>query len=410
MSNLSKRLATGLAALMLAAPALAQQAEPIIIDQIQDGDIWSNMNVIVPDETGSAAATATTSGNAGAMLQRDSDVNLVARQETTGDASSEARLEGGVVNGQASAIATTYGNAITTTAEGGNSWVETDQRMTGDTTATAELELLGGNYVTGAATAIANAVSTHGEYGELYGDHDQTSEGSVTATTDADLCCDGTQASFVSVAGGNAVTSTGYTTTAIQSGTQTTGPNATLRGLTDVYIYEAVNTAAASTVAGNSYVLENQFGYTSLGQDGNALSQTNASEVDAQTYLTVGEWHGYAAATSYGVGNSAMVSNLGSDTALYAEQTNTATVGAQASFNGSSMTGGVATLSSTAMGNAATASLCITCGDAVVSGATYQYNSGNVYAYGTMTVPTSGGVVGSASAIGNSATYQSSGH
>ncbi|MCI4643737.1 MAG: holdfast anchor protein HfaD [Hyphomonadaceae bacterium] len=413
MSRLSHRaLPASLIALALAMPALAQEAEdqPIIIDQLETGDIWSSMNVVVPDTADYAASTATSTGNSASVLLKSGDVDLIVNQEMTGNSSAEARLEGGVVMGQASAVATAYGNAVNTTTEDGSSASQTEQVMSGDTVANAEIELLGGNTVIASATAIANAVASHAEYGEHIAEHVQHSEGSASATTDADMCCDGSGASFATVAGGNAVSSTGYTSTAIQSGTQTTAAGATLRGLTDVYIYEATDVVAATTVAGNSYVLENQFGYASLGEDGDALSQTNESEVDAQTYLTVGAWNGLAGATAYGVGNSALVSNLGSDTALYADQTNSATVGAQASFDGASTTGGVATLSATAMGNAATASLCITCGDATVSGTTRQVNSGNVYAIGTMSVPTSGGIIGSATAIGNSATYQSSGY
>lgn len=414
MSHLSNRLmAASALALLAAAPALAQESgigrpgEPIIIDQLQTGDIWSNMNVVVPEETDYAISTATSSGNAAAALVASGDVYAEANQENTGNVGAEARLEGGLVYGQASAVATAYGNSATSTTEDGNSHVRSSQTMRGDTTASVEMELLGGNSVSSSSTAIANAVSSHAEYGDHYAEHEQYAEGSVTASTDADLCCDGTSATFSTVAGGNAVTSTGETTTAIQNGTQTTASGITLRGTTDLYMYEATNAVAASTVAGNSYVLENQYGYTSLGQDGAALEQTNGAEVDAQTYVTAGSWNGYAVTSAYGVGNSALVSNYGSDTALYADQSNTGDVSAYASFDSTSSNDGVATLSSTAIGNAATASLCNVCGDAVLSGSTRQVNSGNVYSSGTMTAPSSGGVVGSASAIGNSATYQS---
>ncbi len=414
MSHLSNRLAAvSVAALLAAAPALAQESgvgrpgEPIVIDQFQTGDIWSNMNVVMPDETDHAASTATASGNAAAAMAVSGDVHGEANQENTGNVGAEARLEGGLAYGQASAVATAYGNSATSTTGDGNSHVRSSQTMGGDTTASVEMELLGGNTVSSSSTAIANAVSTHAEYGDNYAEHEQYAEGSVTATTDADLCCDGTSATFSTVAGGNAVTSTGETTTAIQNATQTTAPGVTLRGTTDLYMYEATNAVAATTVAGNSYALENRFGYTALGTEEDALTQTNEGEVDAQTYVTVGAWNGYAATSAYGVGNSALVSNYGSDTTLYADQTNTGDVSAQASFDGTSSSGGVATLNSTAIGNAATASLCNVCGDAVLSGTTRQVNSGNVYSSGTMTVPSSGGVIGSASAIGNSATYQS---
>ena len=140
MSRLSNRLAAiSAVALLAAAPALAQESgvgrpgEPIIIDQFQTGDIWSNMNVVMPDETDYAASTATASGNAAAALVASGDVYGEANQENTGNVGAEARLEGGLAYGQASAVATAYGNSATSTTEGGNSHVRSSQVMRGDT-------------------------------------------------------------------------------------------------------------------------------------------------------------------------------------------------------------------------------------------------------------------------------------
>ena len=93
---------------------------------------------------------------------------------------------------------------------------------------------------------------------------------------------------------------------------------------------------------------------------------------------------------------------------MYANQENFGDVTSYASFDGSTSDGSQGYASSTAIGNAATATMCYGCGDGILSGSTSQSNSANITAYGSMS--TSGGYVhGAASAIGNSATYQSFG-
>ena len=125
--------------------------------------------------------------------------------------------------------------------------------------------------------------------------------------------------------------------------------------------------------------------------------------------VTLDHWSGYATASSYGVGNSALISNVGSDTAIYANQTNDGTVGSQASFSGQSWVGGTGMVSATSIGNAATATVCNYCSDAAVGGRINQTNNGQVYAYGQATSVYGNGIYGSATAIGNSATLQSAG-
>lgn len=401
-------------AMLLAGPASGQDAyednTPIVIDQIQTGDLWSNMNVHVGTDADHAASSATTTGNSANGLVTDQNLDYDAVQQMDGHATAEASLTGGLVTGTATVTSTAYGNASNAGAWNGDSFAQSHQVMNGDTYASSTLDIVGAGTVGVATTAVANVAATAGEFGENRAFQTQASNGSVSAETDADLCCDGESASFATTAAGNTISSTGYTTTAIQGAVQTTASGTTIRGLTDLYMGEAVNTVAVTTASGNSYVLHNEFGYTSLGREGSELFQGNESEIDAQTYVTLDSFSGYAAASAYGVGNSAVVTNSGSDTALHTIQSNFATVGAQASFNGASMSGGVASLSATAIGNTASATLCNFCGDAALSGRTQQFNSASVYAIGSATLPQGGTIIGTATAIGNSATYQSGGH
>ena len=261
--------------------------------------------------------------------------------------------------------------------------------------------------IASATTAIANISNSSAEYGTLRSFQTQESTGSVYAETDADLCCEGGQASFVTTAAGNTVSSSGSTTTNYTGAVQTTASGESITGITDVYMQAGQDVTAVTTSAGNSATVTNAWGYATLGRQSSELYQGNDSSVNAETYVTLDHWSGYGVSTAYGVGNSALISNVASDTGLYAIQNNTAGVSAQASLTGQSFTGGTGLVNATAIGNAATATLCNVCGDAVLEGNVSQYNSADTYAQGTVYTPNAGTVIGSASAIGNSATYTS---
>ena len=83
--------------------------------------------------------------------------------------------------------------------------------------------------------------------------------------------------------------------------------------------------------------------------------------MDANTTVSLDDWSGDANASAYGVGNSALVANVGSDTSLYAIQSNYGAVTANASLSGG-RNDGTGTVNATAIGNAATATLCNACG------------------------------------------------
>jgi hypothetical protein len=423
MSIMKKTLAgTGLAALLFSGPALAEDpCDPcavdgtapqsrIVIDQIQSGDLWSSMEVHVEQHATDAAASATTVGNTAAGLVATGDLDYDANQTMHGSVKAAARLDGADVAGTALTTATAYGNASTAGTWMGNGATQSHQVMTGDVMAKSMIELDSAANVSAATTGIANVATTSGEYGNNHAFQTQSSEGSVKAKTLAEIDHSSGQASLVTTAGGNTINSQGYTTTAIQGAVQTTAAGETIESYSEIEMETAGTVVAATTAAGNSYLLNNEFGYATLGRDGSELYQGNESEVRARTVVDLGDFSGHAAASAYGVGNSAAITNVGSDTGLYAIQSNFADVTSQARFDGASMSGGVAQLSSVAIGNTATAALCVTCGQATVSGTTNQFNSANIIATGTMRTTQAGALIGSATAIGNSATYQSSGH
>lgn len=403
--------ALAIAVSLSAASAAAQAADPETgtIDQVQMGDVWSDMDVYVPDYTPEVSSTSIAMGNSAAAVRESGNLNATVTQQFDANAVATNRLRGYSAD-TAMATTTAYGNAITNGTDfGSNTYWAKEQDASGNVAAYSDIELLGGATIASATTAIANISASENNFGENYADQYQYSSANVKAETDADMCCDGYSATFATTAGANATSSTGYTSTNNNRALQETWSGSRVQGMTDVYMNDGTSVTAATTSFGNSAAVENEWGYATLGQQGAPTTQVNDAEIDAQTYVTLDHWSGYATASASGVGNSALISNIGSDTVIYADQTNDGTVGAQASFTGQSWTGGTGIVTASAIGNAATATVCNFCSDGAVSGQINQTNSGSVYATGSANSAYGGAIYGSATAVGNSATLQSVG-
>jgi len=379
------------------------------IEQVQLHNVWSDMSVEVQSYAPEAVSTSTAIGNATAGQVMSGDIDVDAYQTLEGNVGADNRLSG-YAAGTALTTTTAYGNSSTGGTWSGTNFYRAEQESNGDVTANTDIDLQGAHQIASGTTAIANVSVPEAEYGANRTFQIQDSNGSVSSETDVDMCCTGTSGTFVTTAGGNAVSSTGSTTTNITGAVQTTAQGETIRATSDVYMRDGESVLAASTAFGNSASVHNEWGYATLGREGSELFQGNDSDIDSQSYVTLDHWSGYATSTAYGVGNSALISNVGSDTGLNAIQNNTGDVYSQASLAGQSTVGGTGIVNATSIGNAATATLCNTCGDAVLRGSTNQTNSGQVIAQGRVNAPNSGGVYGSATAVGNSATYQSTGH
>ena len=410
MKRSPKRMSLVALALALAAANATSQAQSshATIEQIQLGDVWSNMQVEIDVSAWEAASTSSAVGNAAAGLVTSGDVTISTDQTLDGNVTATNELTGGDA-GLAVATTTAYGNSTTGGTWSGDTYYRADQVANGDIEAGTRIDIGNANNVAAATTAIANVSAPANEWGTNAAFQTQESNGSVAATTDVDMCCDGSSASFGTTAGGNAVSSTGSTSTNFNGAVQTTASGETISASGDVYMGYGHNVLNASTAFGNSATVHNEWGYAVLGRDGSEVYQENASAIDSQSYVTLENWTGYATSSAYGVGNAATISNVGSDTGLYANQNNYGAVYSNATFTGGASDDGAGIVTSTAIGNAATATLCNICGDAALHGQTNQFNAGSIIAQGRASVGHTGSVFGSATAVGNAATYQSNG-
>lgn len=415
--NLSSLLAaSAFAGAMITPGALAQDdptpspdATVIVLDQVLLGPVNSQFDIVIDDTATGATAISTATGNAadGSVITGDVDVDVTQDQQFAVTATSS--INGGTVFGDpASTVTTAYGNSATSSTSGTDSTTfhTATQTSSAAVSASSDITLTGADTVTAATTAAANISTYSTDPGTNRGFSTQTATADVTATTDADLCCNNTSVELNTTATGNSVSSYGATTTSFNGAVQTTGAAATISGATNAVIGNGTNVSAATRVAGNSATVHNEFGFATLGRDGSDLFQGNGADVTGTTTVTLTDFSGDTSATAYGVGNSALIANVGSDTQMFSNQENFGLVSTNAYLEGGSLDGSNAFVNATSIGNAATATLCYTCGSGIVSGRTNQTNSAATSAVATARITSGGSAYGAATAVGNSSTFR----
>ena len=403
---------------LVAAPALAQEypqpaddAAVVAVEQESSSDVVAEMQIFLPEPVTGASAIATAMGNTSAAHVATGDVDYDATQSQTGKVSAYTAIVGGpVYGGPAETYTTAYGNSASSSTTYGTTFHRLNQVSDADVSASSDIYLDGADDVTATTTAAANVSSLSSSNGENRGFQEQRGNADVSASTYADLCCNNGSVSLASVASGNTVSSYGSTSTSYNGAVQVMDFDTKVSASTEAKLQSGTSVNTSATAAANSFTVNNEWGFATLGRDGSELFQANGADVDATATVELGTWTGTSGSIAYGVGNSALISNIGSDTSLFANQENFGDITSYASLNGSSSDGSDGYVSSTAMGNALTATLCYTCSeDGVLTGRATQLNSADISAYGVATVNSAGYVQGAATAVGNSATYQSFG-
>jgi hypothetical protein len=394
--SIIKRLAVaaGLAS-VLAAPAFAQTA---LNGQIQWGDVVADIHVVSQNGAHTAEAVATAAGNAVSGANLSGRLAAESEQTMTGITSSTATLQSGNL-AEAAVISTAQANTgQAQTVNGALNLRSNQAAVGGDVYARTQSNTGNVQSLSAVSSAASNNAATAADHGNLNASITQFATNSAHAVTDTDACCTSTTIAGASSAI-NAWSSSSTTSTVnAQYDQQSWGP--TSEATTDVYQYRAWDVTAATTAAANSTSIANEWGYADI-----RGRQRSATDVKADTRVTLGSWSGTASVSAYGVGNTSLATNVGSDMVVDIAQINTGGVDASAQFNGSSTDQGDVVLASTAIGNGFTGYVCSRCGDAALSGTVSQTNAGNVRSTGTITTNGAGVVVGSASAIGNSATF-----
>jgi len=381
---------------------------PVLNEQIQLGDVWSSMEVVTPDRVTEAVGTSAAYGNVTSNLRENGQIDFRSTQTMDGETGAYTYIETGPVDGVVIGTTTAYANSVLAGSWNGDVNYTGEQTANGDVSARTVTRVQQANDLAIATTGAANVSAAEGENGTIRNFVEHDANGSVYAGSDVVNCCQGNSGQVVTTALGNSTAVTGSGTTSYAGAVQTTAADETISAVTSYYSPNANGTTiGAATASGNSATVVNDWGLATLGREGSELFQGNLSAVSANSVVTLDSWSGITSSSAYGVGNSALISNIGFESGLYGIQSNYGDVSTGAQLIGNSTSGGTGLVTSTAIGNAASAYVCSTCGTAPITGSIQQFNAGSVTAYGRAYTPAAGGIIGSAVAVGNTSTYTS---
>lgn len=390
--------AAGLAA-ALAAPALAQTTTPTALNgQLNWGDVVADIKVVTRHGANSTATVSTAAGNSVSGTNVNGGLDAESEQAMFGTTFAYATLEGGNVK-NASAMSTAQGNTLQAqTTSGTLNLTAAETADGGDALARSRVNIGNAQTLAAISSAASNNAATAANHGDLNVALTQSASNSAYAITDVDACCTGQTAAGASAAI-NAWSSSSTTSTVNAQYDQDSTGYAS-EATADVYQNRAYGLTAATTAAANSASIANEWGYAQT--RGRQMSSTN---VKADTRITLPDFSGTNSISAYGVGNSTLATNVGSDMVVDLAQLNTGGVDANAQFTGASYDHGDVVVASAAIGNVFTGYVCSQCGDAALTGTVSQTNGGNIVSTGSITANGGGVLIGSASAIGNSATF-----
>lgn len=376
----------------------------ILNEQWQSNDVLAEQELVVDEATGGVVSATTAVGNS--VTAETEHQN----QEFT----SEQGLSASV---QASSFVQTRGTSgevlINNTSATGNTgfsstccgFVTGEVKQTIDPGAVVSSHAFtaaGGpvDAVAAGSTAIGNSQGYAAVNGDVYGWTTQRHYGTTNAYNQAVLCCVPGSGSFTATAVANNVTSE-VENGRSEHGIDQVADGYETRATNDVYVVTGTDIAGVATATANNAHLYNTGGYAEV-----ASSQANTAPVTAEALTTLEHWYGTGSSIAYGVGNSLYLANVSPDPVMRTEQYNHGDITGSATFDGGY--GDDAFVSSTAIGNAVSGYACNSCYGIIDSQST-QVNNGAVRSTARIHAGPSRYVTGTSTAIGNSASYQSSG-
>jgi hypothetical protein len=388
---------------MLSGAATSQtlSPSPVLNNQINLGEIFSEQTLNVQTVSDGVTASATAQANGVSVGVTNADASITSNQTNQGTVYGHTLVDVGVNAGASSAVrSTAVGNSGAFSASNGTISAFAVQTSSAEVTARGQVE---------AATAEAKdlTVSTLAMGNSQGVSLDNGSAGArISQSTTANVLADG--GAIVKYASGTSA----VTATTAGNNINVTGANqSAARLITDQANTAEVTQASKFTAYGNSYLSAT----TATATGNNLAVQNEGPLVD----VTSNQWNtsyvrgqaegtsylfGAAQTSAYAVGNSSQVNNVGSELVLDNLQTNTGGgVEATASFSGQD--GYDAVTTATAMGNAVTGYACSRC-NGRMSVTNTQTNSADVGASSSTTIASGGRqVTGVSTAIGNNASF-----
>lgn len=342
---------------------------------------------------------ATAVGNVTSATSTGAGMSFTSTQAVSGAVSANATTSATGTSGDyAGLTSSATGNAATAGACCGRlSGIVTQTAGGQPVTAGAYATVNDAGQLSADSAAVGNTQGWISQNGAVAQSTTQTLSGSVKAETEVTAGTISGEAGSSATAVGNDVTIQGSGGSTVEGYTTQTVTGGEVSATLTSQQQAGDQIVGQATATGNNVTVSGDGAYTT-----NDHAQTNAAAVTADAAYGIGTWNS-SSVGAYGVGNSALVTSTSALTEIGVNQTNTGAVTARASLlTGGS--GGDAYVSATAAGNAAQGFACSTC-EGGVGVQNNQTNSGAVRATSTYRGPYGGAVTGTASAVGNTATY-----
>ncbi|MEN9873165.1 MAG: hypothetical protein RL186_62 [Pseudomonadota bacterium] len=312
------------------------------------------------------------------------------------------------VPGEVAILSSAYGNTAQGEACCGGIDMNVTQNITGGSVhADAEVTTAPGlGTLTMSASATGNAIGASVTNGPIDLKAHQSNAGTISANAKGTVCCNNNKITVGSSAVANSAISGSENSVVFSDVTQSNSGHVSANSSHNTGSGTEIVSAAQAT--GNSIYTTNKWAYTQ-----SAGTQHNSGKITATAHLTANNYKKSATVGVAATGNSILLSSQGSSGGVYGYQNNEVggDVLSDGFLDGASNSGGVAQISSSAIGNAITGYACASCGTGEVKleGGTEQINAANTTANVTVGsvahVGTYGNIIAQASAVGNSATF-----
>lgn len=353
--------------------------------------VQANQTTSTSTATGNGYSASASSGNLDVQSQQYVDADVRATNTVTVQDYSPVSMTSAATGNSGDITSLGYGDVTGTISQS----VENGRNVTASSILAASTAEIGESNVQSQAFANSQGFSVVG--GETRAQVNQASGGITEAYTEGRYRWGQEAATFAASAISNNVTAAGIegADQGYSISQSMTGDRTQASVLAVAANAQEINGAA--TAVANNIAATNEYNPLQIHAE-----QTNAGYVRAESDVYAFDF-GAGTASAYGVGNSVVAGNLGADLDMNIDQSNTGAVQSFAKFEGND--GYDAYGSAVSIGNASTGYACSSCENAI-NVTNRQSNSNLVTASTTINIGGSNrSVVGTASAVGNSATY-----
>ncbi|MDR3506647.1 MAG: holdfast anchor protein HfaD [Caulobacteraceae bacterium] len=388
--------------------AVATSQSTVDNSQYQSGDVFSTQTLNVVDVSDATTGTTTATGNAVSSAVEAGALDVRSAQTLTAAVNASTTVNVTTNAGAQTTLTTAAtGNTSDSGSYAAGALTGTVTQTISDTgSVTAGTQFNADAAQTGAVSASAQAIGN--SHGVTVQDTsatmtvNQTNNGVTQASGDAILQYTPGDGTFSATAVSNNVTGYGTGASSQTLTINQTASSASPTGQTiaeqDVHVGNGQAITGAATATGNNISVTNENGPLTVTD-----VQSSSGYIQSQAQVSAYEF-GSVQATAYGVGNSALAGNYGQSLNLDNTQTNSGGgIDVLAKVGGNDGYDAYAT--STAMGNAVTGYACSDC-NGTISVRNTQSNSSGVGATTQVDIAASNrSVTGTATAVGNSATF-----